>query len=165
MGSAMSRIIARFLSLAVLVPASPAQDRTNEDEVHIRRGIVLASNGNPDQAIREFRRAIRLNSSNPEAHYNLGNVYYEKGNHAEAHVNLGIALYFKGDLDQVIAEFREAIRLQPDFAPAHFNLGKVLEEKGELRAALEAYEKASDLDRNNDGYREGYRKLLGKIRK
>jgi len=58
-----------------------------------------------------------------------------------------------------------AIRLQPDFAPAHFNLGKVLEEKGDLRSALEAYEKASDLDRNNDGYREGYRKLLGKIRK
>src|SRR5262249_14394766 len=51
---------------------------------------------------------------------------------AEAHNNLGIALHTKGRLDEEIAEYREAIRIQKDFAEAHINLGSVLRDKGQL---------------------------------
>ena len=40
-----------------------------------------------------------------------------------AHVNLGFALRQRGKLDEAIAEYREAIRLKPDYAVAHDNLG------------------------------------------
>ena len=50
-----------------------------------------------DEAIAEYREAIRL-----------------KPDFAEAHNNLGNALQAKGKLDEAIAEYREAIRLKPD---------------------------------------------------
>ena len=55
-----------------------------------------------DEAIAEYRQAIRI-----------------KPDDAEAHSNLGVALQVKGQLDEAIAECREAIRLKPDYAEAH----------------------------------------------
>ena len=49
---------------------------------------------------------------------------------AEAHNNLGTALEATGKLDEAIAEYREAIRLKPDYAEAHYNLGLTLQWKG-----------------------------------
>jgi len=45
---------------------------------------------------------------------------------AGAHHRLGSALYAKGQYDAAIAEFKEAIRLNPDFAEAHNDLGSAL---------------------------------------
>ena len=39
---------------------------------------------------------------------------------AAAHVNLGNALDHKGDLDGAIAEYREALRLNPKDVVAHY---------------------------------------------
>ena len=42
------------------------------------------------------------------------------------HYTLGNALYLKGQYDPAIAEYKEAIRLKPDYALAHNNLGMAL---------------------------------------
>jgi len=63
-----------------------------------------------------------------------------------AHTNLGLALGEKGDLDGEIAEYREAIELDPKDASAHTNLGIALREKGELCEAVAAYRRAVELD-------------------
>ena len=52
--------------------------------------------GKVDDAIAEYRAALRLDPDSPEAH-----------------LNLGIALVVKGKLDEAIAEFREAFRSSP----------------------------------------------------
>ena len=65
--------------------------------------------GKLDEAVAEYRAAIRL-----------------KPDYAEAHYNLGIALTDQGKLDEAVAEYRAAIRLQPDYAEAHYNLGIAL---------------------------------------
>jgi Flp pilus assembly protein TadD len=63
-----------------------------------------------------------------------------------AHGNLGLALGNKGQHDEAIVEFREAIRLKPDFANAHSNLGLALLGQGKLDLAVSCYQKAIDLD-------------------
>lgn len=43
-------------------------------------------------------------------------------------------------------EFREAIRLKPDYANAHYNLGFALSDKGELDGAIAEFREALRLN-------------------
>ena len=54
------------------------------------------------------------------------------------HKALAHALEGAGRTDDAIAEFREAVRLEPRFPSAYLYLGRALIEAGEYRAALEA---------------------------
>ena len=72
--------------------------------------------GKLEEAIAEYREALRLKPDYPEAHANLGN-----------------ALKDQGKLDEAITECREALRLKPDYAEAHYNLGNALSQPGKAR--------------------------------
>ena len=61
-----------------------------------------------------------------------------------AHNNLGVALRDQGKLEEAVAEFRTAIRLNPDYAEAHYNLGFALHSQGKLEEAVAEYRKARD---------------------
>ena len=59
-----------------------------------------------------------------------------------AHFELGVAHYKAGRLDEAIAEFHAALKLDPTHAPSHYNLALRLESKGrhaEAAAAFEAF--------------------------
>ena len=60
--------------------------------------------GDPDAAIRDCKRAIKIKPDYASAYYNLGTVY------------LGI-----GDPDSAIRYFNRAVELKPDFATAYYN--------------------------------------------
>jgi Flp pilus assembly protein TadD len=48
----------------------------------------------------------------------------------EAHNNLGVALASQDRLNEAIAHFREALRLEPNYAQARANLAIALQEAG-----------------------------------
>jgi len=50
------------------------------------------------------------------------------------------------DLDVALAEFQEAVRLDPQLAEGHARLGDVYQERGELRRAADAFQAAARLD-------------------
>lgn len=52
---------------------------------------------------------------------------------------LGLEAGKRGDLPAAESHFRDAIRLQPDFAQAYNNLGVALERQGKLMGAVEVY--------------------------
>jgi tetratricopeptide (TPR) repeat protein len=85
--------------------------------------------GEREEAIQEYREAIRLDPKNAKAHYNLG-----------------FALAVKGEREEAIQEYREAIRSDPKDAKAHYNLGVALQAKGQLNEAIKEYRAAIDLD-------------------
>jgi tetratricopeptide (TPR) repeat protein len=62
------------------------------------------------------------------------------------HYNLGNAKADKGDLDGAIACYKQALELDPEFAPAYHNLGGVLYDKGDLDGAIASYKKALERD-------------------
>jgi tetratricopeptide (TPR) repeat protein len=65
-----------------------------------------------------------------------------------AHNNLGSALQDKGQLEEAIADYREALRLKPDYAIAHSNLGSALHHKGQLDEAIAELREALRLNKN-----------------
>jgi tetratricopeptide (TPR) repeat protein len=64
---------------------------------------------------------------------------------ADAHNNLGVALEAKGQVNLAIAEFKEAVRLDRNYARAHFNLGSALAKVGQLDASLDELQRALNL--------------------
>jgi tetratricopeptide (TPR) repeat protein len=56
----------------------------------------------------------------------------------------------QGTLDEAIANYREAIRLKPDFAEACYNLGSVLSEQGKVEEAEDALAEAIRLNADLD---------------
>jgi tetratricopeptide (TPR) repeat protein len=97
------------------------------------RGIVLANAGKPDEAIAEFRKALRV-----------------QPRFAEARANLGAALLGWEDMGAAMAELAEAIRIEPTLAAAHVNLGIALKRQGADRAAVPAFVEAVRLQPDID---------------
>jgi Tfp pilus assembly protein PilF len=107
-------------------------------KVHYNYGVFLAVNGQLDQAIPEFETALKLKPGRPEAHYHLGHALFLKGDlegakkhyleavrldpKAPVHNSLGVVYMKLGQTAEAIAEFNEALRLQPNDAAAAENL-------------------------------------------
>jgi tetratricopeptide (TPR) repeat protein len=68
---------------------------------------------------------------------------------ADAHTNLGNALDDQGKLAEAIAEFREAIRLQPNLTDVHINLGNALRGQGKPEEAIAEFREAIRLQPNH----------------
>ena len=83
---------------------------------HNQRGLTLRDQGKLEEAVGEFREAIRLQPA-------IGLV----------HSNLGGRSGRPRKLEEAVGEFREAIRLDPDEALPYSNLGKTLMDQGKLR--------------------------------
>ena len=95
-------------------------------------GILVYEQGNIDEAIKYFWKAIEIKPDLYLAYYNLGNSYREKNE-----LNLSLDCY------------KKAINLRKDFDDAHYNLGVVFEKKRELTKAIECYENAISYNSQN----------------
>ena len=70
--------------------------------------------------------------------------------------NLGLALATQGKMDQAIAHYAEALRLNPDYAKAHNDLGVALVAQGKMDQAIAHYAEALRL---NPDYAEAHYNL------
>ena len=116
--------------------------------------------GREEDAMAQYREALRLKPDLDRAHINLGNILMrqeraaeavdefeaalrQKGDSAPAHNNLGnVLLKMPGREAEGMAHIEEALRLKPDYPEAHNNLGGVLASLGRLEEAVEHYEAA-----------------------
>jgi predicted O-linked N-acetylglucosamine transferase (SPINDLY family) len=131
--------------------------------LHRRRGVELAADGKLDEAIDEFRLAIRLNPRDPMLYDDLAAVLGRRGRLEDAvaairtgiridptipalHNRLCLALQIGGDLDAAMDAAANAITLDPANAEYHFTYGYALELAGEIPHALQEFRQTLRLD-------------------
>jgi len=113
--------------------------------MHNNFGDVLLKKGRVDEAMRHFEEALRINPQHFETRLNLG-VALSKLNRAEeavecfkevlrfkqwpvAYNNLGRAYALLGEYDLAIQNYKEAVRLKPDYPAALKNLEETRKDK------------------------------------
>ena len=69
----------------------------------------------------------------------------ERTSLADTHMNLGSVLDDAGRPDEAIAEYKEALSLQPRDAKAHYNLSIVYQKKKDMTSAVSELRQAAKL--------------------
>ena len=138
-----------------------AREPQNPDALHLL-GMVMKGGGQPKEAAKLIRKAIRLQPDFCDALYNLGSTYLSMGNPAQAAETfsealhqqpenprflhgLGLALEAEGLLAKAAQAFKEAVRLDPDALISWVALATVLRQAGALEAAIATFRKAVSL--------------------
>jgi len=130
---------------------------------HNNLGLALFNRGRTEEAVAQYREALRIHPRYAEAHTNLGSASLQEGRtqesiaqyreaceinpaDANAHCNLGVVLCQQGLIEEAIGQYREAVRINPAFAQAHYNLGNVLRQQGRTEEAISEYREAVRID-------------------
>lgn len=122
---------------------------------HLNLGRELMLLGRTDEAIEQFKSAVRLKPEFDEAYCNLGAAFNKKRmpdeaieqlqmalrinpDNADALNNVAISFGMKGLTEYAVAYFEGAVRLKPDSAKYRYNLATALQERGlKARAGAE----------------------------
>jgi tetratricopeptide (TPR) repeat protein len=122
-------------------------------------GAALRAQGNLEEAIAVFNKALLIKPDYVDAHNNIGAALAGQGkadeaiaafnrallikpNYAEAHYNIGTTLAGQGKLEKAILAYNKALLIKPDYAEAHNNIGSALADQGKSEEAIAAYNKA-----------------------
>ncbi len=133
---------------------------------HNNLGNVFFEQGQTDEAMFHYQRALEIQPGYATGHYNLGGVLSQKGqvdqaiaefqkaleiqpNYSMAHYHLGEILRQKGQVDQAIAHYQKALEIHPDYAEAHHSLGAALLRKGKVDEAITHLQKALEIHPNH----------------
>jgi tetratricopeptide (TPR) repeat protein len=131
-------------------------------DFHENLGGVLCDNGQMDEGIAQFQKALEIRPNDGEANSSLGAALLQKGKVDEAiahlqkaleirpdntlaHRNLGFALLQKGKVDEAIAHLHRALELQPNYVEADYDLGSVLFQIGRVDEAIPHFKRAVEL--------------------
>ena len=128
-------------------------------------GSALIAMGRPDLAAPHLERALQLMPTLDTAHYNLGALLQrqnqlDRAQHeyqlalkyasdereaAQTHNNLGVLFNQLGRRDEAVAEFTEAIALNPYEQNSLVGRGLIEREQGKLDAAFEDFARAAQI--------------------
>jgi tetratricopeptide (TPR) repeat protein len=95
-----------------------------DDQTQLLLGLIRYKQGRDDEALAAFNRSKELKDT-AEAHYYLGEVYDRKNKDKES-----------------IAEYNEAVRINPKYGEAWFDLGVANYNRGRYQEAINAFNQA-----------------------
>ncbi len=137
------------------------------DQIHFYNlGNALYEQGQMDEAIDSFGKALYLKPDYAEAWNGMGNALYNQGtidgaiacfhkaiksrpDLTEAYVRLGNMLREQGDLDGATENFHKALALNPDYASAYIGLGRIHQNTGQFADANACFDRAFALEPDN----------------
>jgi Flp pilus assembly protein TadD len=121
---------AATLPLRVLPPEGPEETAGPETAMDWHeRGLELEDEGEFEEAMGAYRRALEIAPG-----------------FADAHLDLGRLLHEHGQIEEAERHYRQALEARPEDATAAFNVGVALQDQDRLREAAEAYVAALEID-------------------
>ena len=125
---------------------------------HDSRALRYYRNGQLDEAVAEFKRALDASPGDPHLQYNLATVLHAQGesldslavledaltsNPDEAKLHFGYAcvLQAMGRLGEAVGAFRGAVVLQPDYADAWYGLATAQQSQVKYAEASASYQR------------------------
>ncbi len=138
--------------------AEAARSNPSYRKAFVWAGRVALELGQPGDAIQYWRRATELDPGDEGAAYFLRVAQNQSRWGAEAFTSFeeGLNLYNQGDLESAEASFQTATNLSPEYPEAWAWLGRVNFEANDYNAALNAFERAFELEPSSDAYRYFY---------
>jgi tetratricopeptide (TPR) repeat protein len=139
--------------------------------LYVELGQVCSSQGNLDEALRQYEKArawhqddarvclleaevLEKQKKRREAIGSLRDAIRLRPSYWEAHDHLGMELGLLGEFSEAAAEFEQVVRLQPNYVEGHLNLGIALARQGALSEALKRFQTALRLEPGNGKARE-----------
>ena len=140
----------------------------------IRLGNVFDKQDRNSEAVCAYQKAIEIDPLNAQNWFELGNVHFKMGHYEEAadafnkaieldpnsgwpYSNLALTLVSQGKYMQAIPLYRKSIDLlteEKDSAVAWNRLGNLYRKINEYALAVDAFQRADELDHENAGFRD-----------
>ncbi len=120
------------------------------DNHYNKLGVNYLNNGQYDYAINAFTKAIKINPSNAEVHFNLGRAYNRKGMDDKAKAEFSISSRINPEtFDECVIKYKE--KIDYEFADIQYlaELGNAYAEKGMLNEAITTYKKVLEIEPEN----------------
>ena len=142
---------------AALMVREHPRSRSNLAATYRQKGQI-------DRAIAEYRKTMELDPDHPDSYFGLGVVYAQLGQldialesyrkslelgseyEAELHTNIGALFAAQGRLAEAITQYELSISVNPFFVQAYYNLGIALAKLGQNQKAIDATNKAIEID-------------------
>jgi tetratricopeptide (TPR) repeat protein len=136
---------------------------------HVVAGNTNFIQGEWDEAIAEYEKALALNPEDTLAYFGLGQVYQAQARKEEAQaayrraiaicpdnvlarISLAEVYAAEGRTEEAISQYQEAIRLRPSYLASFEALGDLYRAQGEDDEAFRQYEKAIDFPPDTGDY-------------
>ncbi len=126
------------------------------------KGLTLAGEGNLDEAVKEYTKAINLDANYCDAMDNLGQALRQQGKLDEAiywykrsigilpentaaHTNLAVAYLYQGKKDAAVSEYQVLLKMNPRDPEGYYGLGNVYLNFKDFSTAAKNFQKAEQL--------------------
>lgn len=171
-----TRLVLLLLTLLLAAPVASAQ-QPRDAAGFFARAVERQRAGSLNEAVEDYRQALKLKPDLLAAHVNLALAYVQlkRTDDAESYKRAAALkphhfIYYSlsevytrlGRHEEAVAALKESVRLKPEFFEGHYELGTVYVKLGRHAEALEAFREAArvkprDVDSN---FRLGVEYLL-----
>jgi hypothetical protein len=111
--------------------------------IHDSLGALLAKDDRLDEALEQYREAVRIRPEFTPGQYNVG-----------------VALTRLGRIEEALGPFEEAVRQDPDFLKAHFNLAVCYARLNRAEPAIRHFREVLRIDPGNQEARDNLDRIL-----
>lgn len=141
-----------------------------DPRVYLNRAVAYEENGDIENAIADYSKALRTKPDYLEAYLRRGIVYYNQGFYdpavkdfsralqidpyfAQAHFHRAIVYDFRKDYEHALLDFTKALQNDPEFEAAYYNRGVIYLKLGKYDNAISDFNEAIKIKPN---YPEAY---------